>query len=179
MNSTNYCEVVSIKPIGEGLRVCIDFVDALSPDEGVMVGNTGHGYILLLSENIATETYPARPFRVNAGALHQYLLLEGEETCYLSELMPGDSVPVYSRDTKRTVSVGRVKIERRNLLRIECKVDDKVISCTVQTSDSIHFLGEDNPIDAPSLKVGDKISCVIDQPGRHLGKRKEEYIDEK
>jgi len=78
------------------LRVCIDFVDALTPTEGVFVGNTGYGYLLSLSESVSTDTYPARPFRVNAGEFHQYLLLEGDETCYLNELKSGSET--FARD---------------------------------------------------------------------------------
>nr|VFJ49649.1 MAG: 3-dehydroquinate synthase II [Candidatus Kentron sp. FM]VFJ50327.1 MAG: 3-dehydroquinate synthase II [Candidatus Kentron sp. FM]VFK19194.1 MAG: 3-dehydroquinate synthase II [Candidatus Kentron sp. FM] len=179
MSSIECCEVTLIKPVGEGLRVCIDFIDALSPREGVMVGNTGHGYIMVLSENVSTETYPARPFRVNAGAIHQYLLLQGGKTCYLSELNAGDNVPVFSVDKERPISVGRIKIERRELLRIECKVSDKILSSTMQASDSVHFFCEDKTVDVISLNVGDKIACCIDNPGRHLGERRNEYIDEK
>ncbi len=173
-----YCEVTHIKPMGEGLRVCIDFVDTLVPTEGVFVGNTGYGYLLSLSESVPTDTYPARPFRVNAGAFHQYLLLEKEETCYLSELKAGDRVPVYSREGMRVISVGRVKIERRELLRVQCMCGDRVLSSTVQSSDSVWFLGEENRVDAKTIKVGDKLMCRHDIPGRHLGKRKEEYIEE-
>lgn len=66
----SYCRVERIQSAGEGSRVCLDFVDVLDPEEGVLVGNTGHGYLLVLSEHAVTPTYPARPFRVNAGAIH-------------------------------------------------------------------------------------------------------------
>jgi len=178
VETMEYCDVTHIKPMGEGLRVCIDFVDALAPTEGVFVGNTGYGYLLALSESVPTATYPARPFRVNAGAFHQYLLLEKEETCYLSELKAGDRVPVYSREGMRVISVGRVKIERRELLRVRCTRGDRVLSSTVQFSDSVRFLGKENPVDAKTTKVGDRLVCRHDTPGRHLGKRKEEYIVE-
>jgi len=178
MKTLEYCDVTQIKPMGEGLRVCIDFVDALAPMEGVFVGDTGYGYLLTLSESVPTATYPARPFRVNAGAFHQYLLLEEDKTCYLSELKAGDSVSIHSHEGMRLISVGRVKIERRELLQVRCICGDRVLSSTVQFSDSARFLGKENMLDAKTIKVGDKLVCRHDIPGRHLGKRKEEYIGE-
>ncbi len=178
METIEYCDVTHIKPMGEGLRVCIDFVDALAPTEGVFVGDTGYGYLLSLSESVPTTTYPARPFRVNAGAFHQYLLLEEGKTCYLSELKAGDKIPVYSREGMRVISVGRVKIERRELLQVQCTCGNQVLSSTVQFSDSVRFFGKENMVDAKTVEVGDKLVCRHDIPGRHLGKRKEEYIEE-
>ncbi|WP_226037176.1 3-dehydroquinate synthase II [Aquibacillus saliphilus] len=172
-------EVKSVEPIGEGSRVCIDFIDQLNSDEGILVGNTGNGYIAVLSENRTTETYPARPFRVNCGALHQYLYLGDGKTTYLSEVKPGLEVLVLKNGQTRKVAVGRVKIEKRQFLRVVCHYQGTEISATLQDSDSVHILtAEQSEKSIDNLKVGDSILCYPDQPGRHLGESIEEEISE-
>lgn len=172
-------KVVSIEDVGEGTRVCLDFVDVFDADEGVLVGNTGHGYLLLLAECQATETYPPRPFRVNAGAIHHYLLMNGDKTCYLSDIRPGMKVPVWKSDGSfRMVAVGRVKVERRPLARISLGVEGEQVSATVQQSDSIRLSGPNGAIQMVHLKPSDEARIRLDQPGRHIGKRIQEYIKE-
>jgi 3-dehydroquinate synthase II len=171
--------VTSIQELGEGMRVCLDLVDLLAEDEGICIGNTGHGYLLALAETRTTQTYPPRPFRVNGGAVHQYVQL-GEKTTYLCELEPGMKIQVYSPEGSREVAIGRVKIEKRPLRRIELQCGEQVISITVQASDSIHLMGEDSEaIPANSLQEGDKLLCLPDEPGRHLGSKIQEFIIEK
>jgi 3-dehydroquinate synthase II len=176
-----FCQVESIEELGEGTRVCLDFIDILAPDEGIYIGNTGHGYMMVLSENRKTTTYPPRPFRINAGGIHQYLLLEDNVTCYLCDLQPGVKIPIYNPEhNQRLISIGRIKVEKRKLSRMSCTFEDKNISVTVQVSDSIYFLGKDNkPTEFLSLKPGDLIRCQADEPGRHLGEHLIEYIEEK
>lgn len=173
-------KVTAIEEQGEGSRVCLDFIDALEADEGVLVGNTGHGYGLLLAESDATETYPPRPFRVNAGALHQYLCLDDERTAYLSDLQPGMKVSVYRPDGgRREVALGRIKQERRPMLRIVMECDGDEISLTVQNTDSVKLATVSGPVQALALKPGDVLLCRRDEAGRHLGERIEEYIRER
>lgn len=177
---TVYLEVISITEIGEGMRACIDFVDVLQPEDGVYVGNTGHGYIKVLSENRASDGYPSRPFRINCGAFHQYVI-QKDKTYYLHEIKPGESLYISDAKTEKSIPVGRVKIEKRPLLRIECKHGEtgQIISATLQKSTSVHVLeetkGEACILD---IKTGDKISCILDEPGRHLGEQITEEIIE-
>ena len=172
-------KVVSIQSLGEGTRVCLDFVDVLEGDEGVLVGNTGHGYALLLAECQPSETYPPRPFRVNAGAIHQYLLLGEDQTCYLSDIKPGMKLMVWKADgTYRLVAIGRVKVEKRKLARVVFDLSDCEISVTVQESDSIRFLSSDKAIQMTKLNIGNEVLVCEDKPGRHIGERIEEYIKE-
>jgi len=177
----NYCQVEAIEPIGEGTRVCVDFADLLDPEEGVLVGDSGHGYFLVLSENQPSATYPARPFRVNCGGVHHYLLREGEATNYLSELKPETSVSVLHgrNETTRPVPIGRIKMEKRPLLRVIARHRGQRISATLQSADSVRLYREaGGAVDLTSLKVGDSILFVADIPGRHLGQRVEEFIQE-
>ncbi|WP_163539798.1 3-dehydroquinate synthase II [Gracilibacillus sp. YIM 98692] len=173
-------EVVSADLIGEGSRICLDFVDRLAPTEGILLGNTGHGYFFVLAENRITDTYPARPFRINCGAIHHYLLKDEDKTAYLAEIKPGDRVTIYSiTGETRQLAVGRVKMEKRPLIRIVTKVGDKEISATLQEADSVHVVtegGEEKQ--ALSLEKGDRILVFTDDPGRHLGDKIEEDITE-
>ncbi|GEN57559.1 hypothetical protein GCM10012290_20070 [Halolactibacillus alkaliphilus] len=172
-------KVTSIQDIGEGLRVCLDFIDELSPLEGVWIGNTGNGYCLAVSENRSTETYPKRPFRVNAGAYHHYLVKGNDVTTYLAEVTPGDQLMVFGNTSSRLVTVGRVKKEYRPFIRLTLKAAEKEISVTVQNADSVYLLGaEGEAVAVNSLEVGDMLTVKMDQPGRHLGKRVDEWIQE-
>ncbi len=114
-------EIIRIEFMGTGTRVCVDFIDMLAPTEGVLVGNTGHGFIKVIAETRPTETYPAREFRVNMGAVNQYLYLGEDKTCYLSEIQSGMVIPVYSKQSFRYVTVGRVKMEKREFLKVTCQ----------------------------------------------------------
>ncbi|MGN8645887.1 3-dehydroquinate synthase II [Gracilibacillus sp. HCP3S3_G5_1] len=180
VNNLQEAEVVEIERIGEGARVCLDLVDHLSPTEGILLGNTGHGYFLVLAENRTTDTYPARPFRINSGAIHHYVRKEDETTAYLAELKPGDTLTVYNeKGEARKIAIGRVKIEKRSLVRIVTKVGDTEISATLQESDSVHVLtSEQKEKQAILLQEGDRILVKVDQPGRHLGERIDEEIIE-
>ncbi|WP_102336302.1 3-dehydroquinate synthase II [Salimicrobium jeotgali] len=179
MNEEKYMEVTKIEEIGEGVRVCLDFVDILKPVDGVFVGNTGHGYIKVLAENRESEGYPARPFRINAGALHQYIR-QGEQTKYLHECRAGEEVSVTDGEKERTIPLGRVKMEKRPLLRVECKDGKQLVSVTLQKSASV-YVSEKEKGECPllELKAGQEILAISDEPGRHLGTKVDEEIIER
>lgn len=183
-NQTNnsqrvFLKVTDIKEIGEGMRVCIDFVDILDQHDSLYVGNTGHGYVQVLSENRHSPGYPPRPFRINCGAYHQYLYQE-EKSRYLHEVSAGEEMTVTSEDADRILSIGRVKIEKRPLLRIECEGEHAPITATLQKSTSVHVIEEiKGAVAVVDLQKGDKISCLPDTPGRHLGEKIDEFIIEK
>lgn len=176
-----FCQVEVIESIGEGTRVCLDLVDSLEPQEGLLLGDTGHGYLLVLSENQSSETYPPRPFRINCGAIHHYLLCEDGKTCYLSELSSESSVRVVHATTGavRSVPIGRIKMEKRFLLRVVARYGDQRVSATLQDADSVRLLSKDRgAMDVKGLQAGDAVCFFPDQPGRHLGRRIEEAIEE-
>lgn len=174
-----YYEVTEIIEIGEGSRVCIDFADVIEPDEGAFVGNTSAGYVFVLSENRQAVNYKPRPFRINAGAVHQYVLL-GEKTAYLSDIVPGTKITLFNKLGSREVTIGRVKIEKRNFVRLVAKADENEISATLQLVESVYLMEESRGIiPLTELKIGDAIKCYADKPGRHLGDSIEEYIVEK
>ncbi|SFM04636.1 3-dehydroquinate synthase II [Salibacterium qingdaonense] len=176
--SLTYGTVEKITPIGQGTRVCIDTVDVLTPTEGVLAGNTGHGYVLILSENRESNTYPPRSFRINAGGLHQYLYQQGS-TRYLEEVRGGDTLIVYNGTESKGVPVGRVKMEKRDLVRMEVNAGGVRLSAVLQDAESVFMLQEDGTaISIKEVKEGARISCFLDEPGRHLGEKIEEQINE-
>lgn len=170
----NYTEKIDM---GIGTRVEIDFIDVLESNEGILVGDTAHGYVCVLAENRETDTYPPRPFRVNAGAIHQYIYIGDSKTKYLSELKAGDSVYVTDGTSNRQVTIGRIKIEKREFTRI---VFHSGISATLQKADSIFLAGENEPVHFLDINDDSKIGVFPDQNiARHKGEIIEEDIIEK
>lgn len=167
--------VVRTLDMGVGVRVALDFVDELGPTEGVCVGDTARGLLTVLSENRTTEQYPPREFRVNAGSLHQYVYLNATSLKYLSEVRAGDVLTVVSLEGHRTVAVGRVKRERRSLIRI---VLDNGVSATLQAAESVHLLGSE-PLCLLHVREGDEVAFL---PGTtaatHLGQQVDAFVEE-
>jgi 3-dehydroquinate synthase II len=92
-------------------------------------------------------------------------------------MKPGINIPIYYEKYSRDVSVGRVKIEKRNFCRVQCVEEN--ISATLQLADSVFLYDEEKgPISIFELKPGCKIRFVSDSPGRHLGNKIEEDIIE-
>lgn len=175
-------KVKSVEHIGMGDRVCIDTTSLLKEDEGMIIGSTSSGGILVSSETHFLPYMDLRPFRVNAGALHSYVLAENNTTKYLSELKAGDKLlAVDSEGNTRVVAVGRVKMERRPLLLI--KVTDssnKEINVIVQDDWHIRIISENGKVkNSTLLKEGDIVLGYTMKAGRHLGVQINETIVEK
>ncbi|MCK5557627.1 MAG: 3-dehydroquinate synthase II, partial [Candidatus Hydrogenedentes bacterium] len=85
-------EVTSTAVIGMGDRVCVDTCSNMVPGEGMLVGNASTGFFLVQAECVENPYVETRPFRVNAGPIHAYLLAPGGKTRYLSELKVGEEV---------------------------------------------------------------------------------------
>lgn len=112
--------VESIVPGVVGDRVAIDLVRLLQPGEGALVGSSSKALALVHGETLPSSLVAPRPFRVNAGPVHAYVLLANGKTKYLSELRPGDEILVVNANARsaRPVAVGRLKIETRPHLLI-------------------------------------------------------------
>ena len=175
-------EVVKIKEVGSGDRVCIDTCSLLNIGEGMLIGSQSMGLFLIHSESIPSEFADPRPFRVNAGAVHAYILLPNGKTQYLSEIEAGAEVLVINtKGEGRKATVGRSKIEKRPLLLIEAEINGTKLKTIVQNAETIRLVKSDNtPISVSELKVGDQILVYyIPTGGRHFGKPVEESIIEK
>jgi 3-dehydroquinate synthase II len=174
-------EVTAVKPLGMGDRACVDTCTRMGPGEGMLVGNSGQAFFLVHSESLETPYVAPRPFRVNAGAVHAYVLLPDGKTKYLSELNAGDEVLLIRHDGQTSVGyVGRNKIERRPLLLVEAEAAGRSVSLILQNAETIRLTSpEGEALSVASLKVGDQVLAHIETGGRHFGRQVEETITEK
>jgi 3-dehydroquinate synthase II len=174
-------KVTAIKPIGMGDRVAVDTTSLLKRGEGMLVGNSSAGMILVHGETEESEYVASRPFRVNAGAVHMYTRVPNGKTTYLSELSAGKEVMIYDfNGNGRIVYVGRAKVERRPMLLIEAEYEGKKLSAVLQNAETIRVVKPDGtPISVVDLKVGDEIVGYVEEAGRHFGMKVEETILEK
>jgi 3-dehydroquinate synthase II len=174
-------KVTSLKPVGMGDRVCVDTASMLRVGEGMLVGSQGSALFLVHSESIETEYVAARPFRVNAGAVHAYVRVPGGKTRYLSELKAGDEVLAVDKEGKtRTVVVGRMKIEKRPLMLVEAELGGKSLKTLLQNAETILLVSErGEPVSISRLKPGDSVLAYVEEGGRHFGMKVKESIDEK
>lgn len=178
-------EITRIAPSGLGHRVCIDTLTIMHKGQGMLVGNSSAFTFLVHAETEHNEYVAARPFRVNAGGVHEYIRLPDDRTTYLGEIRAGSTALVVdAKGNARVAIVGRVKIEIRPMLLIEAKVEDEkggahTGSIFLQNAETIRLTSPDGePISVVKLKPGDKILCRLDQAGRHFGMRVAEEISE-
>ena len=172
--------IESIRPVGMGDRVCIDTCTLMTEGEGILVGNSS-GFLFLVQAEVKANPYVApRPFRVNAGPVHAYVKVPGERTRYLSELQAGDAILiVHAQGTTQTATVGRSKIERRPLLLIEARWEDRIGSLLLQNAETIRLTGPDgDDRSVVELQAGDQILVQVEESGRHFGMKITETIVE-
>jgi len=173
--------VTNIKHVGMGHRVCIDTTSIMSKTEGMIIGSTSRGGLLISSETHYLPYMNTREFRVNAGAIHSYIWLPDNKTAYLSDLRSGDSVLcVDTSGITRDVIIGRIKIEVRPLIQIEAKIGDVIVNTIVQDDWHIRLLGDKGAVlNAGVIKQGDCIMSFLSEQSRHVGLPINEYICEK
>jgi 3-dehydroquinate synthase II len=173
-----HAEIVEIKPVGMGDRVCVDTCTSMISGQGMLVGNSSSALFLVHAETVENPYVSPRPFRVNAGAVHAYTRVPGGKTKYLSELGAGDQI--YITDYKGNMFpgiVGRLKIEKRPLMLIKALAAGKNITTILQNAETIRLTGTDGkPLSVVSLKKGDKVLVAIEESGRHFGHKIEETI---
>jgi len=172
--------VTKVKPVGMGDRVCVDTASLMVLGEGMLIGSQSNGLFLVHSESEESPYVAARPFRVNAGAVHAYIRV-GEKTRYLSELASGDEVLIVdSEGETRPAVVGRVKIERRPLMLVEAEVEGTRIKTLLQNAETIKLVGSDGkPVPVTALSEGDEVMVYFEATARHFGIKIEETIIEK
>jgi len=175
-------KVKRVKPIGMCDRVCIDTCSNMVRGEGALVGNSSAGMFLVHAETESNPYVAARPFRVNAGAVHMYVRLPNGRTKYLSEIESGDEIMIYNfKGEGRIAYVGRAKVERRPMLLIEAVTDDgKKVSGILQNAETIRLTSpEGMPVSVVELKEEDEVLVYVEEPGRHFGMKVKESIVEK
>ncbi|RKQ63933.1 3-dehydroquinate synthase class II [Thermovibrio guaymasensis] len=175
-------KVKRVKPIGMCDRVCIDTCSNMTRGEGALVGNSSAGMFLVHAETESNPYVAARPFRVNAGAVHMYVRLPGGKTKYLAEIESGDEIMIYNyKGEGRIAYVGRAKVEKRPMLLIEAETKEgKKVSGILQNAETIRLTRPDGtPISVVELKEGDEVLVYTEEPGRHFGMKVKESIVEK
>lgn len=173
-------EVVSVRPVEMGDRVCVDTCSLMVPGEGMLVGSYSNCLFLIQSESEDNGYVAARPFRVNAGAVHGYCMVPGGGTRYLSEISAGDPVLICGRDGKtRTASAGRCKVEVRPMLIVEATDGKRMYNVILQNAETIKAVTAGGSVSVTKLKKGDRVLAHLASGGRHFGMKVEETITEK
>jgi 3-dehydroquinate synthase II len=175
--------IKGIVDVGNGERVCIDTASQLGLGEGMLIGSMASFFFLVHSETVPTEYIPTRPFRVNAGALHSYILGVDGKTRYLSELQAGDKVQLVDKSgARRDATVGRIKMERRPLVMIKAECDGHEGTAMLQNAETIRLVRPDGtPLAITDAKVGDEVLVHVagHVRGRHFGGEVDEFVVER
>ena len=163
--------IIEVKEGGVGDRICVDLTSMLDLGEGMIVGSSSNSMVLVHGETVESEFVPTRPFRVNAGAAHTYILMADGGTKYLSELKMGDQVMVSNSEGKsRTATVGRVKIERRPFILFKWRDENhNEAGALLQQAETVRLVTESGLISITDLSPDMKIIGWSGGAGRHLG----------
>ena len=154
----------------------------LSVGEGMLIGSSASSLALVHGETIDSEFVPQRPFRVNAGPPHSYVMMADRTTKYISELKSNDSVLIsnLNGDT-RIARIGRLKIEKRPFLTIYWdNLFDKPSSIFLQQAETVRLVDSSGEsISVTSLKVGSIILGWNGKGSRHIGESINSKVDER
>ena len=174
-------KVTSVETGGVGDRVCVDLVQMLEIGEGVLVGSSAALLVLVHGETLSSQFVPPRPFRINAGPVHSYILMADGSTKYLSELVAGDEVLVVSPSGSRAVAVGRLKIEPRPLLLVRFKSTQYGEGqLFLQQAETVRLvLNLEKTASVTHLEAGMNILGATATAGRHIGQAISGDVEEK
>ncbi|OLS20645.1 MAG: 3-dehydroquinate synthase [Candidatus Heimdallarchaeota archaeon LC_2] len=172
-------EVSSIEPIGMGDRACVDTNSILRKGEGMLVGSTSQLFVLVEAEVHKSGYVNPRPFRVNAGVVSLYTL-NGQKTNYLSELEAGSEVSIVDRNGQvRKERIARVKIERRPMILVKLKYDQREYSVVLQDAETVRLVNNEGSLPINEIKVGMMVFGHISKSARHFGMKVDEFVEEK
>ena len=172
--------LAEIRPAGVGDRVLVDTTSVLARAEGLLVGSSAAFLFLVASEAEGSRFSRPRPFRVNAGAAHSYVLMADGSTRYLSELVAGDVVlAVEPEGRARAVRVGRIKIERRPLDLLRAEVEGRDRTLFLQEAETVRVTTRSGRVATTDLAPGARLIGVSLPAARHLGRAVEETIEER
>lgn len=142
------------------------------------MGSCARSLALVHAEVFVNEFVPARPFRVNAGAVHSYVAMSDGALKYLCELRAGDRVRVSNIETRadRDVVVGRVKIEPRPLIKVDytCAVGEGHVF--LQQAETVRLVCEAEEergwqtLPVTAIGKGDRLYVLQQSRGTHVGK---------
>jgi len=179
-----HAEVTAVERTGMADRVCIDTGSLMDDDEGMLVGSMSRGLFFVHAETAESPYVESRPFRVNAGAVHAYVRNPQGGTNYLAELSSGDEVQIVdTAGHTREAIVGRVKIEKRPMFRIqaELETDEGVdrVETLIQNAETVKVATADGKKAVTDLEEGDEALVYYEDVARHFGEAVEESIIEK
>ncbi len=176
-----WAEITAIEQTGSADRVCIDTGSLMDHDEGMLVGSMSRGLFFVHAETAESPYVASRPFRVNAGAVHAYVRTPDGGTKYLSELKSGDAVQIIDTEgNTREAIVGRVKIERRPMFRVEAETDNgDRVETLLQNAETIKVHTREGRTAVTDLQVGDELRLYHEAVARHFGEAVEERVIEK
>ncbi|MFB6251165.1 MAG: 3-dehydroquinate synthase II [Halobellus sp.] len=175
-----WATVTAVERTGMADRVCVDTGNLMEHNEGMLVGSMSRGLFFVHAETAESPYVASRPFRVNAGAVHAYVRTPDGGTKYLSELKSGDEVQVVCEDGKtREAVVGRVKIEKRPMFRVEAEVDNDRVETLLQNAETIKVHTREGRTAITDLEAGDEVRLFYEETARHFGEAVEESIIEK
>ena len=175
--------VTAVEEVGSADRVCVDTGSLMEHDEGMLVGSMSRGLFFVHAETADSPYVASRPCRVNAGAVHAYVRTAGGETNYLSELRSGDEVQIVDTagNTRETI-VGRSKIEKRPMFRVQAEVEGDggtdVIETLLQNAETIKVATSEGRKAVTDLQAGDEVLVCYEPVARHFGEAVEESIIE-
>jgi len=172
--------VTDIEEAGSADRVCVDTGSLMEDDEGMLVGSMSRGLFFVHAETAESPYVASRPFRVNAGAVHAYVRTPDGGTKYLAEVSSGDEVQVVDREGHtRTAVVGRAKIEKRPMFRVEAETESgDRIETLLQNAETIKVSTRDGRTAVTDIEEGDEILAYLEEGGRHFGEAIDERIIE-
>jgi len=177
-----WCRAVvrTVAPAGVSDRVIVDTTSLLDAREGLLVGSSARLLFHVASEAIGSEFSRPRPFRVNAGSPHSYVLLPDGSTRYLSELEAGDPVlATRPGEAGRAVRVGRLKIERRPMVVVTGEHRHHRGTVFLQEAETVRLSTERGAVATTGIRPDARIWAVTLPPGRHLGTVVEETVVER
>ncbi|MFC4584820.1 3-dehydroquinate synthase II [Sphaerisporangium corydalis] len=171
--------VTAVRHAGMGYRGCVDTTWLFEQDEGMIVGSTSSGGLVVCAEVHHLPYMNLRPFRVNAGAVHSYVWSDGG-TEYITDLSAGGTVlAVNTAGSAYPVRVGRVKTELRPLRLIQAVAGGVPLNVFVQDDWHVRIFDADGrPMNCTSVEPGTRLLAHVCEPGRHVGIKVSEAIVE-
>ncbi|PSP76259.1 3-dehydroquinate synthase II [Halobacteriales archaeon QS_3_64_16] len=203
-----WATVSNVEQVGSADRVCVDTGSLLEDDEGMLVGSMSRGLFFVHAETAESPYVAARPFRVNAGAVHAYVRGPDGGTKYLAELTSGEEIQVVDLEgNTREAIVGRAKIERRPMFHVEAEIEVESdsedanasgdegsesggedsdttttapdrIETLLQNAETIKVATRKGRKAVTDLEEGDEVLVYYEAGGRHFGEAIEESIIE-
>jgi len=138
----------------------------------MLCGSFAKSLALIHAETLESEFVPTRPFRVNAGGIHSYIMMGDLSTCYISELKSGDEVLIINqKGDSRIATIGRVKLEKRPLIKIKWLTNEGFEgNIILQQAETVRLIKNNfEPISITEISENMEIIIHNSIQSRHIG----------